>query len=138
LITFFSRKQKKEKFSKSFLKIILGKRNFEWNFLPAVGTAGGILVGINSDIFEVLYCDIKYLSVSTTARIRSSGVDIRLTTVYGSPYEEGKDAFISELHELFLSWDGPAMIGGDFNMVRSQSDKSNGVIDFKWVDKFNA
>jgi hypothetical protein len=30
------------------------------------------------------------------------------------------------------------MIGGDFNLVRSQSDKSNGVIDFKWADKFNA
>jgi hypothetical protein len=29
------------------------------------------------------------------------------------------------------------MIGGDFNLVRYQSDKSNGVIDFKWADKFN-
>jgi hypothetical protein len=30
------------------------------------------------------------------------------------------------------------MIGGDFNLLRSQSDKSNDVIDFKWADKFNA
>ena len=30
------------------------------------------------------------------------------------------------------------MIGGDFNLVRSQADKSNGAVDFKWVDKFNA
>jgi exonuclease III len=129
---------KKEKFSRSFLKTILGNRNFEWNFRPAVGSAGGILVGVNSDIFEVISWDIKSFSVSTVVRVKSSGVVIRLTTVYGSPYEEGKDAFISELHELFLSWDGPAMIGGDFNLVRSQCDKSNGVIDFKWADKFNA
>jgi hypothetical protein len=26
----------------------------------------------------------------------------------------------------------------DFNLVRYQSDKINGVIDFKWLDKFNA
>jgi endonuclease/exonuclease/phosphatase (EEP) superfamily protein YafD len=43
---------------------------------------------------------------------------IRVSTIYGSPYEEGKDEFISELHELFFNWDGPAMIGGDFNLVR--------------------
>jgi hypothetical protein len=27
---------------------------------------------------------------------------------------------------------------GDFNLVRNQSDKSNGSIDFKWADKFNS
>jgi endonuclease/exonuclease/phosphatase family metal-dependent hydrolase len=30
------------------------------------------------------------------------------------------------------------MIGGDFNLVRAQSDKSNGNVDFRWVDRFNA
>jgi hypothetical protein len=35
-----------------------------------------------------------------------------LTTIYGSPYEEGKEAFILELHELFLNLDDPSMIGG--------------------------
>jgi hypothetical protein len=112
-------KTKKEKFSRSFLKTILGNRNFEWNFSHAVGSAGGILVGVNSDVFEIISWDNKSFSVSTVVRVKSSGVVIRLTIVYGSPYEEGKDAFISELHELFLSWDGPAMIGGDFNLVRS-------------------
>jgi hypothetical protein len=107
-------------------------------FLSATGSAGGILVGVNNDIFEVVSWVIKSFSVSKIVRIKSSGVEIRFTTVYGSPYEEGKYSFISELHELFLSWDGPAMIGGDFNLVRSQCDKSNGVIDFKWAGKFNA
>jgi endonuclease/exonuclease/phosphatase (EEP) superfamily protein YafD len=58
--------------------------------------------------------------------------------VYGSPYEDGKQAFIFELHELFLNWDGPITIGGDFNLVRAQSNKSNGNVDFRWVDRFNA
>jgi hypothetical protein len=34
-------------------------------------------------------------------------------------------------------WEGSAIIGGDFNLVRSQLDKNNGIIDHRWADKFN-
>lgn len=61
----------------------------------------------------------------------------RIYTAYGSAYEEGKHEFISELHSLFLNWIGPAIIGGDFNLVRTQEDKSNGNLDFRWTEKFN-
>ena len=117
---------------------MLGNRNFYWNFLPANGSAGGILVGVNGDIFDIIAWDIRKFSVSVVVKIRRNDVVIRMTTVYGSPYEDGKQEFLSELHELFVNWDGPAIIGGDFNLVRSQTDKSNGAVDFKWVDKFNA
>ena len=62
----------------------------------------------------------------------------RITIVYGSSYEDRKQEFISELHELFTNWDGPTMVGGDFNLVRSQEDKSNANVDYRWVDRFNA
>jgi hypothetical protein len=64
--------------------------------MPAVGTVGGILVGVNSDVFR-LFLRILNLSVSTVVRIKSSGIVVRLTAVYGSPYEKEKDTFISEL-----------------------------------------
>jgi endonuclease/exonuclease/phosphatase (EEP) superfamily protein YafD len=48
-----------------------------------------------------------------------------------------KQEFISELHDLFLHWDGPALIGGDFNLIRSSLDKNTNNIDYRWVDKFN-
>ena len=32
----------------------------------------------------------------------------------------------------------PSLIGGDFNLVRYQQDKSNGNINHLWADKFNA
>ena len=129
---------KKEKFSNSFLKNILGNRNFIWNFLPARGSAGGILVGISGDLFDVVSWDIRKFSVSVIASFKADGKLIRITTVYGSAYECGKQDFLSELHSLFIDWDGPAIIGGDFNLVRSQEDKNNRAVDFKWVDKFNA
>uniref|UniRef100_A0ACD5T970 Uncharacterized protein n=1 Tax=Avena sativa TaxID=4498 RepID=A0ACD5T970_AVESA len=122
---------KKENFSNSFLKSLLGNRNFGWNYLPAVGTAGGILVGINCDKFDIVAWDIRVFSVSTVVRNKVSGANIRITTVYGPSYDDKKQAFISELHGLFLNWDGPAMIGGDFNLIRSPEDKSSGNIDFR-------
>ena len=32
--------------------------------------------------------------------------------VYGSPYEDGKQEFIDELHLLSENWLGPLLIGG--------------------------
>jgi hypothetical protein len=106
--------------------------------LPAIGTSGGIIVGINVDLLEVLSWEFKVFSVSAIVKNRRNDFICRITTVYGSSYEEKKHEFIPELHELFLNWEGPALIGGDFNLVRFIEDKNNGNIDFKWVDKFNA
>jgi hypothetical protein len=61
----------------------------------------------------------------------------RLVVVYGSPYEEYKPEFVKELHMVMGEWQGPTMIGGDFNLVRDQIVKSNGVISFNHVSMFN-
>jgi endonuclease/exonuclease/phosphatase (EEP) superfamily protein YafD len=42
----------------------------------------------------------------------------KLVVVYGSPYDEGKTEFIDELHMILDSWQGPILIGGDFNLSR--------------------
>jgi hypothetical protein len=81
---------KKEQFSNSFLKKLLGNMNFVWNHLPAVGSAGGILVGVNGDMFEVISWEIKTFSVSVVLKNKISEVICRITTVYGSAYEERK------------------------------------------------
>ena len=53
----------------------------------------------------------------------------RFIIVYGSPYEEGKSDFIQELYDLVGNWDGPTLIGGDFNLVANINEKSNGVVN---------
>lgn len=58
--------------------------------------------------------------------------------MYGSSYEEGKDSFISELYSLFIDCNIPTLVGGDFNLVRYNTDKNNGRVDHRWCDKFNA
>jgi hypothetical protein len=42
-----------------------------------------------------------------------------LVVVYGSPYEEFTEQFITELDEVLSRWQGATLIGVDFNLVRS-------------------
>ena len=51
--------------------------------------------------------------------------------VYGSPYKEGKMDFLLELEGLLDNWDGPTVIGGDFNIVTTAREKSNGQVNQK-------
>jgi endonuclease/exonuclease/phosphatase (EEP) superfamily protein YafD len=69
--------------------------------------------------------------VSVVVKNRRNDLITRITTVWGSTYEEKKQEFIYELHDPFLNWDGPALIGGDFNLVRFTKDKNNDNVDFR-------
>jgi hypothetical protein len=109
---------------------------FTWNALPAIGSARGICFGVDSDIFDVISWEVRCFSVSVVLKIKSYGLIFRVVTTYGSSYDEKKEAFISELHNLCLDFQGHSIIGGDFNLVRFQGDKSNGLIDHRWSDKF--
>jgi hypothetical protein len=82
---------------------LLGNINFVWKYLPVVGTAGGILVGVNNDLLEVISWEIKSFSVSVVVKNRRNDRITRITTVYGSSYEVKRQEFIYELHELFLN-----------------------------------
>lgn len=91
----------------------------------------------NSDCFDIERWDIKNFSVSCYAKHKKDNFPYRIVTVYSPSYDEKKYEFLIELQDICSSWDGPTIIGGDFNLVRCQADKSNGVIDHGWCDKFN-
>lgn len=79
---------KKDNFHESFLKYI--HKDFSWNFLPSVGTAGGILVGFNDRKFEVMAWQLGTYSLAAMVKNSVDNFVWRLITVYGSPYDEGK------------------------------------------------
>jgi len=123
---------KKESFSYSFLNYI--HKDFTWKALPTVGTAGGILVGVNTNKFEVLSWQIGSYSLAAMIKNDSDKFVWRLVVVYGSPYEEGKLEFLQELEGLLDNWEGPTIFCGDFNIVSNIKEKSNGNINQKWAD----
>jgi hypothetical protein len=80
---------KKAQFSNFFLKNLLANRNFAWNHLPAVGSAGGIMVGVNCDLFEVVGWELNN-SWLAWLKNKVTNFTCRITTTYGSAYEERK------------------------------------------------
>jgi hypothetical protein len=109
---------KKESFSQSYLDSLAGIIPFNWFYLPAKRTAGGILLGCNSDKFIVDSAEMLNFSVSLMVRNKDTDSCWKLVVVYGSPYENGKAEFIAELHAIMNNWQGPILIGGDFNLVQ--------------------
>jgi hypothetical protein len=128
---------KKEHLSSGLLRSLTGNVPFKWLSLPTVGSAGGILIGVNTEVFSVTESDILKYSASVFMQDIRTSFKWKLVVIYGSPYEEGKQEFIDELHQIMHSWQGPFLLGGDFNLVRNSREKSNGVINQKWVDAFN-
>jgi hypothetical protein len=75
--------------------------------------------------------DFKYCVV-LIVKNNSNKFTRRLIVVYGSPYEETKLEFIDELHLVMGNWEGPTLVGGDFNLVRTQKEKKTmGLIEIK-------
>jgi hypothetical protein len=95
---------KKEVLHPSFLNNLSSPISFTWHFLPAVGTAGGILIGFRDDTLLVSNIILYRFSVSCMVQCRKNSFDWKLVVVYGSPYDEGKVEFIDELHLVLAAW----------------------------------
>jgi exonuclease III len=128
---------KKEKFHLSFLKNLTNPTAFSWNFLPAIGTAGGILLGTGDDALIVNNFSKHTFSVSCVLQEKVQHFSWKLIIVYGPVFDDKKVEFIDELHHIMSGWQGPVLVGRDFNLCREVSDKSNGRIKQGFVDYFN-
>lgn len=68
---------KKEVISDSFLKSLVSNRDFVWGSLPAKGTAGGILVGFDNNLFDLINWDVREFSVSALPHIQTQASEDR-------------------------------------------------------------
>jgi len=81
--------------------------------------------------------EVLKFSVSVLLTNKSNGFIWKLVVVYGPAYDDLRQDFLDELEVVMGSWKGPIMIGGDFNLVRFASDKSNGIYSHRWAGEFN-
>jgi hypothetical protein len=102
-----------------------------------VGTIGGILVGYRAQTLEVMSQENFSSCFIILIRNCEDNLIWRLIVVYGAPYEDKKIEFLEELELVMDKWQGPTMIGGDFNLVRNSEEKSNGVVNWNHVNGFN-
>lgn len=70
------------------------------------------MVGANSDIYNLIVSDILNFSISVLLTNKSSGFTQKVVVVYGSAYEDKKQAFLDELESVMSSWRGLTLLGG--------------------------
>lgn len=127
----------RESFTDFELAALGGRMEFHWDWIPARGRSGGILLGINCEAFDLI--SVHRGRYFMGAALRQKNVDLawELCIVYGLADHSFSADF---LHELFLKVSAsslPVVVCGDLNMVRGAQDRSNGLINVNIVDMFN-
>ena len=113
---------------------------FSWKHLAALRHSGGMLLGFDQAVFEVLAWDAGTFFLAGHIRHRQSQRELVVIQVYG-PTDHARSAeFLSELQakvHAISSASIPFVVGGDFNLIRSGADKNNYSINRAWVSMFN-
>jgi hypothetical protein len=84
---------KKYEFTDKFLEELAGMKHFCWNCLPSMGSAGGILMGVDSDIFVVEKWVVRKFLISCVVVTKKDVSKCCIATIYGPAYEERKQDF---------------------------------------------
>jgi hypothetical protein len=116
-----------------FVQIIF----FAWDWTPPNGRSGGILVGLNQEKCEVL--DIMHGNFSLKFKLRNKEDNFEwcLIVVYGAAHDNNKENFLSKLVRMRDTSNLPVMFGGDFNIIRSPSEKNNSRYRDRWPSLYN-
>ena len=115
---------KREEVNRSFVGSIWRSRFKEWILLPAVGTAGGIL--IMWDVRRVTISDSLIGEFSVSILVK--GADSNswwFSGVYGHSKVCFRDSFWDELTGLSTICGDKWCLGGDFNVIRTVQEKFN-------------
>lgn len=128
----------KHDFSTELLNKLSSGRNMHWCWMAARGRSGGILVGMDKDKVNVLNEKTgKYF-----IRLKLSNADNKkvwdFMAVYGAAQAEQKAEFLTELAKEFYSQGSPLVVGGDFNILRKESEKNKIGGYTKWSFIFNS
>jgi hypothetical protein len=102
-----------------------GGQDFIWDWVPAVGHSGGILLGVRMDVVEVGAFDQGEFFACALFKNKSDGFKWEVVVVYGPTQHTRFVAFLGELEQKCQKAEVPLVIGGDFNLIRCRTDKSN-------------
>jgi exonuclease III len=128
----------KKNFDDSWLDFIGGNRNFVWVWSPPNGWSGGLLVGFDADIFDVREKELGEFMIRILVIQNESGFIWNFINVYGAAQNDQKQKFLSELSTICSKCSHPMLIGGDFNILRKESDKNKHGGTNKWSSLFNS
>lgn len=114
---------KKMDFSPIFLETLVSFGDFTWQYLPANGTTGGILLGIDLNLFDPIRWNVGLFYVSCDIKNKVDGFSWKFVAVYGPAYENLKQQFLDEITSVCNACTLPILVGGDFNLIRQAKEK---------------
>jgi len=128
----------RDSFPDHVLKNLCGGHDFLWHTMAPHGRSGGILLGVDMNVFDIGAIVEGDYYVKFTLRVKSNDFKFVLYSVYGPAQLQHKRDFLVEMANTCSKESLPYIIGGDFNIMRCPEDKSTGDFDPKWPDLFNA
>lgn len=127
----------KQSFTSLDFAAIVGPAHFSWQWLPASGRSGGILVGAREDTFDVISSDVGDHFVSMVLLQKNCSKTWEVINVYGPADHSLAHLFLAELEAKINSSNLPIVVGGDFNLIRGPEDKNNTIIHWPRAIAFN-
>jgi mannosylglycoprotein endo-beta-mannosidase len=114
-----------------------GNRDFLWFWQSARGHFGGLIVGVKSEMFEVEEYRKEDYFLGVLLRQRVTNFRFWFVNIYGPAQHDFSEAFIQELSIFCANEALPVLLGGDFNLIRSNNDRNQGMGDQKLMELFN-
>jgi exonuclease III len=102
----------KQSFSLRELQRLNQGGEYSWEWVPAIGHSGGILMGVKKDRFEVEEWETGDFFVGAIIRDRLKNIRCEVITVYGPVDHQRSNAFLEELDTKCKGLMLPAILGG--------------------------
>jgi exonuclease III len=125
-------------FSDAMLRKVDPNRNYLWDWSPAKGKSGGILIGLKLDTFDVgmrTQGDFILMHKLWDKRLE---VKWCIMNVYGAAQEDQRESFLRELASVCSGCSEPYIAGGDFNILRFSFEKNKMFSPNRFSDMFNS
>lgn len=97
----------------------LAGRDFLWHCKEPRDRSGGILLGVDLNVYDIGAIDEGDFYVKFLIRNKSDGFKWVLVCVYGPAQDNLKESFLVELVNMTSRVSDPILIRGDFNILRN-------------------
>lgn len=102
----------------------MGKEHSKWCALPSIGVAGIVVCAWNPLYLKKRDEFSGNFSISVLSMDLVLGKEWLFTGVYGPASTSDRTDFWAELLRIKERWQGPWVVGGDYNVIRFAHEKS--------------
>lgn len=126
---------KLEVFDPHVMYCLLGS-NFDYHYLPASNTRGGIILAWCTDTWSVTNAHNTQYTITAHVKNQVTNLGWCIMTVYGPHTEQQKMEFLEELGHIRQRRAAAWLLCGDFNMIYRAADKNNTILHRQLMGRF--